>query len=979
MKRTALMLGAASVLALAAATAANAAEITGRITEATGDIGLQGAIVRIVETGQTTSTDRQGEFRFANVPAGEYTLEVSYLGADQQTRQVVLTSDADAVTTNFTLGGDVSVRDNILVVGQRGQLTDAINRQRSADGLIAVLSSDAVDRLPDENVAEAARRAVGVNVLNDQGEGRFVSIRGIDPNLNTTTVNGVRLPSPESDNRQVPLDVIDSDVLSSIVISKSLTPDMPGDTIGGNIEIETLSGLDQDDRLLQVRLRGIYADIVEDYGYRGSVTFADNFMDGRLGVALSVSDQERAFGSDNVEVDGGWDFGESVPFPGEFELRNYDITRERTSYVFNLDFDASESTSLYLRTTYSDFSDQEFRSRVENKFEDAEYSTAASGGGVAFFNATGSDEYEVDRDIKDRLETQTIYAIAAGGESIFGAWTADYQIAYAYAEEAEPNRIDAAFRQNFDTGVFGVDVSNPIRPRLVFGDAASEAAYFDASAYEFDDLEYLNGVAEDDEWSAEFNLNRETSFGRYYGYVQGGLSYRTREKGYTADLEVYDGFGPRDLFLDEFGETVDFGLNPIGVTPSAGALRQFFFANRSDFELDPINTAIGSAADFYRAEEDVFSGYLMASVDIDRLRIVGGVRVEDTEYAARGFEVLEQAVEEVVAGDVTGSFAGFIPAPALPGTLIADTVEADYDSVADETEIEGDRVYRREVRASNDYTDWLPSVNLRYEASDRMVLRGAYYASISRPNLAQAAPRVAIEQDDGGDVEAEFGNPDLERQQAHNFDVAVEYYPNRDSVVSAGLFYKSIDNFIAAQEFTGITVNGVAIDEGLSFVNIEEADLLGLELNYQQALTFLPGLLQHTVIGANYTYVDSEATLPGGREITLPLQSEQVANLILGYDDGDLDLRAALSFRDEYIDVIDEGGAGIDRIIDAHMQFDFSAKYDVTENLRAYLDFKNINDEPFVAVFRDGGRTVNSQYETYGWQAQFGFRYTFGG
>ncbi|MEQ8404532.1 MAG: TonB-dependent receptor [Oceanicaulis sp.] len=980
MKRTALMLGTASMLALAAATAADAAEINGRITESTGDIGLQGAIVRIVETGQTTTTDRQGEFRFANVPAGSYTVEVSYLGAEEQSRQVELAFDDATVTTNFTLGGDVAVTDNILVTGQRGQLTSAINRQRAADGLITVLSADAVDRLPDENVAEAVRRAAGVNVLNDQGEGRFVSIRGIDPNLNTTTVNGVRLPSPEADARQVPLDVIDSDVLSSIVISKSLTPDMPGDSIGGNIEIETLSGLDQDDRLFQVRLRGIYADIVEEYGYRGAITFADKFMNDRLGVALSVSDQERDFGSDNVEVDGGWDFDESVPFPGEYELRNYDITRERTSVVFNLDFDASESTELYLRTTFSEFSDQEYRARVENKFEDGEYDDAASGGNSVLVNGTADDEYEVDRDIKDRLESQIIYAIAAGGETFTGPWSFEYQLSYAFAEEEEPDRLDTAFRQQFDSGSFGLDITDAITPTLIFGDDASRDAYYDASAYEFDELEFLNGVAQDDEWAASFDARRDTRFGRHYGYVQAGVSARIREKGYEAELEVYDGFGPRDLTMDEFAEQIDFGLDRIGLTPDPIAIRNFFFSNQADFEFDPINSAIGSSGDFYEAEEDVLAGYLMGSVDIDRLRIVGGVRVEDTQYDSRGFEVLEQAVEVEVAGDQTGAFAGLIPAASLPGgALIADTVEAEYDAGADETVIEGDRVFRRDVTTSNDYTDVLPSFNLRYEASDRMVLRGAYYASISRPNLEQAAPRVAIEQSEDGDVEAEFGNPDLERQQAHNFDAALEYYPNRDAVLSLGVFYKSIDNFIAARQFEDITVNGIDIDEGASFVNIEESSLLGLEVNYQQALTFLPGLLQHTVIGANYTYVDSEATLPGGREITLPNQSQNVGNLIFGYDDGDLDLRAAVSYRDEFIDGLDEGGDGVDRIADAHVQLDVSAKYDVTDNLRAYLDFKNINDEPFVAVFRQNGRTVNSQYEEYGWQAQFGFRYSFGG
>lgn len=928
MKRMTTLLGAVSVAALAAS-AAQAGEINGRVTEATGAVGLQGAIVRVSETGQTVSTSRDGSFRLANVPAGDFTLVVDYLGADAQTRSVTLINADAVVETNFALGADVAVEDNILIIGQRGQLTSALNRQRAADGLISVLSADAVDRLPDENVAEAARRIAGINVLNDQGEGRFVSVRGIDPNLNTTTVNGVRLPSPEADNRQVPLDVIDSDVLSSIIISKSLTPDMPGDTIGGNIEIETLSGLDQDERLLQFSLRGIYADVVEEFGYRGSLTFADNFMDGRLGVALSISDQQRKFGSENAEVDGGWETGVSVPFPGEFENRNYDITRERTSVVFNLDFDATESTNLYLRSTYSDFSDQEYRSRVENKFEDPDYLDISSGGG-AFFDASTGDEFEVDRDIKDRLEEQTIYAIAVGGETVTGPWSVDYQLAYAYAEEAEPDRIDTGFRAKFDEGVFGVNVNDAMLPQVIFGDAAAEAAYLDASNYEFDGLEFLNGVAEDDEWSFQFNVQRDMAFGDYFGFIKSGVQYRTREKSYDATTLVYGGYdngSGDDLTLAGFASTVEYPLGNFGPAPVPQTVREFFNTNRADFELDDTDTLFASAGDDYSASEDVFSAYLMGSVDIDALRIVAGVRVEDTQF------------------DTTGN-----------------QIDEDLESVTS-------------VSSENEYTDWLPSVNLRYEASENVIVRGAYYASISRPNLAQTAPRIVIDDDD----EAEAGNPDLDRQQAQNFDLMVEYYPTEDAVISGGVFYKSIDNLIATfvDDNPG-QLNGADINELTTFANIDEADLLGFEFNYQQALTMLPSVLQHTIIGANYTYVDSDATLADGREITLPLQSQNVFNLMLGYDDGRLDLRAALSYRDEFIDELG-GEAAEDRIALEHTQIDFSAKYDLTDNMRLYFDFKNAFDEPFRAAFRDGGRELNSQYEEYGWQTQFGFRYTFGG
>jgi TonB-dependent receptor len=473
-------------------------------------------------------------------------------------------------------------------------------------------------------------------------------------------------------------------------------------------------------------------------------------------------------------------------------------------------------------------------------------------------------------------------------------------------------------------------VNDAMLPQVIFGDAAAEAAYLDASNYEFDGLEFLNGVAEDDEWSFQFNVQRDMAFGQYFGFLKSGVQYRTREKSYDATTLVYGGYDDGsgdDLTLAGFASSVEYPLGEFGPAAVPQTVRGFFNANRANFELDDTDTLFASAGDDYSASEDVFSAYLMGSVDIDALRIVAGVRVEDTQF------------------DTTGN-----------------QIDEDLESVTS-------------VSAENAYTDWLPSVNLRYEASENVIVRGAYYASISRPNLAQTAPRIVIDDDD----EAEAGNPDLDRQQAQNFDLMVEYYPTEDAVISGGVFYKSIDNLIATfvDDNPG-QLNGADINELTTFANIDEADLLGFEFNYQQALTMLPSVLQHTLIGANYTYVDSEATLADGREITLPLQSQNVFNLMLGYDDGRLDLRAALSYRDDFIDELG-GEAAEDRIALEHTQIDFSAKYDLTDNLRLYFDFKNAFDEPFRAAFRDGGRELNSQYEEYGWQTQFGFRYTFGG
>ena len=980
-KLSAALCAAASAFAISAA---QAGVIDGRVTDGTGTVGLEGATIVILETGQVATADRDGGFRFANVPAGDYTLETSYIGADPLRSSVTLETDSVTARPEIAIGDDVAVRDNVLVVGQRGALNSAISRQRASDRIITVLSSDAIGQLPDENVAEAARRAPGVNIQNDQGEGRFVSIRGANPNFVTTTLNGIRLTSPEADARQVPLDVIDSDILASVVITKSLTPDVDGDSIGGNIDIQTLSGLDQDDMLVKLKAAGIYTDQVEEFGQRYSGVFANKFLGGQLGVAGSVAWQRREFGSENIEVDDSeWTLDESVPYPDELEFRDYQITRERLSASLNLDYQHSDSTLFYVHGLYSDFSDQEYRSRVENKFGDPDFDAVNSGGTVAVLDGAADDPMEIDRDIKDRLETQKIYSIAGGMEVAKGPIEFDAVVAYTYAEEAEPDRLDTAFRSDEDldagfTGLFGIDVADTILPSLSFPDPAAEAAYFNADGFGFDGLELTNGLSQDEETTIAANLKYDIAdFFGGPGFVKSGFKIRSRNKRFNLDLQVFDGFSPRDLVLSEFVAPVDFALETINPVPSAGLVRDFFFANQSDFELNAVDTALESASANYTANEDVFAAYIMGQRRFGDVSVIAGVRVEHTEYEASGFNVLEQEFEDDFAGDLTANPEAVVPAPAVAGTLLAEDIDADFDAVANETTVEAARIYSQGVNTTNSYTDYLPSVNVRYDATDELVLRFGYYMTIVRPNLEDAAPRAAVAQDEDNEVEGELGNPNLSPQKAQNFDASIEFYPGNSSVISLGVFYKDIDDFIATSDISGLTVNGIAFDDGTLPINLTSAELYGAEFNFQMPLDMLPSPFDGLIVGANYTYVDSEASLESGRQIGIPGQSQHVATGILGYDKGPFDIRVAATYRDEYLDEIGSD-ADIDRYVDDHLQIDVSAKYKITDQWKVFTEFKNINDEAFVATIRPAGFSrLNSQYETYGWSAKFGIQFTY--
>lgn len=974
----------ASALAIAAALgAASAAVIEGRVTDGAGATPLDGALVRVEETGQVVAAGRDGRFRIAALPAGSYTLIVTYVGAEQQRFTVTLESDDAVARPDLRIGADLEVFDNVLVVGQRGALNSALSQQRASDKVITVIASDAIGQLPDENVAEAARRAAGINILNDQGEGRFISVRGADPNFVSTTINGVRIPSPEAEARQTPLDVIDSDILSAIVITKSLTPDIDADSIGGNVEIRTLSGLDQKNLLFKLKAAGLYANQTEDFGHRYSAIAANQFLDGRFGVAASAAWQRRNFGSENIEVDGPeYLFEGDIAYPAELEQRDYLITRQRFTGSLNLDYQATDALKFYVTGIYSEFSDDEIRTRSENKFGDGVFDPAASGASVAVIQASEDDEYEVDRDVRSRFEEQTIYSIVGGADYQTDRFSFDWSAAYSFAEESEPDRTLAAFRANFDEGLFGVDVSDGILPRLNFPDAASEAAYFDAGNYEFDEFEVLNGLTQDDELAFTANLRFDADLFGAPGYFQTGGKVRLRDKFYDVDIDVYDGFDGDDLLLSDFSTERDFRLDRINPSVDPVAFNNFFAANAGLFELNEVDSAIESAAANYDAEEDIFAGYALAQRQFGgRLSVVAGVRVEHTNYRATGNSVLTQEFETSFAGDVTGTTDpnDVIPAPAIPGVLLAEEIEFEFDADENETVLEAVRVFSTPVEARNSYTDVLPSVNAKLDVTDQVVARFGYYKSLARPNIEAAAPRIAIEQ--GEELAATVGNPNLDRQRAHNIDATLEWYPGGTALFSAGFFWKSIDGFIAPVQASR-EINGVLFDEVSTFENLESARILGFELTAQRSLDFLPGLLDGFLVSANYTFIDSEATADGGREITLPGQSRNVVTGIIGYEKGPLNLRFATTYRGDFLDEIgsseDAAGDPLDRIVDAHVQLDVTGKYQLTDRFQIFAEAKNVNNRPFVATVRpEGFGRLNSQFEEYGWSARFGVQFVY--
>ena len=251
--------------------------------------------------------------------------------------------------------------DTVLVVGQRAMMESAIARQRASDTVQSVVTRDAIGQFPDQNVAESTRRLTGINILNDQGEGRFISVRGLDPSLNAASLNGVRVPSPESDTRAVALDVVASELIESIEVKKTLIPEMDADTIGASIEINTTKAFDREDLYVSAVLEGSYNDLNGETSPKGSIDFSIPVSD-TFGIAGGLSYYDRKTSTDNMEMD-GWDEEDGLVYADTVEYRDYDVERKRLGASLSFDWKATDTTTLFARGIYSQFDDTEQRGR----------------------------------------------------------------------------------------------------------------------------------------------------------------------------------------------------------------------------------------------------------------------------------------------------------------------------------------------------------------------------------------------------------------------------------------------------------------------------------------------------------------------------------------------------------------------------------------------------------------------------------------
>ncbi|MET0272824.1 MAG: TonB-dependent receptor plug domain-containing protein, partial [Phenylobacterium sp.] len=458
--------------------------------------------------------------------------------------RLVLAAALLAWTPAFAQQSPTSV-DELVVTGQRASQQQAIDAKRDATAVIDAISADDLGRLADKNVAENLERLPGVGLFYDQGEGRYVSIRGIDSSLSNVTLNGVEVGNPDglAAETRVPLDVVGGQLLSRLEVVKVVTPDMDAQGIGGSVNLVTQSPFDsKKTAFANVNGQVGYQDaLAHSRPWQGDATIGGVFGGGRVGALLGVSGSSRKFRSNGFFPD-DWRAapGERGGLPTTVKYTNYTIKRERVGVSGALEFRPSDTDKFYLRGLYSKFTEDEHRQRFRGDF--------GSNLANVTFNPDGytgvAANVDSREDLREEYKEKSITQVAIGGEQERGAWKADYDLAYGYNEVVEPNRL-WQFRSVAANTTYDFDM----RPLLF----TAEPRNLPLSNMGFRQYQEQDENGNEIAWAGRANIRRDIDLGDG-GYVKVGAKLRDDDKKFDGRTDVWDrGAGANRFTLADFG------------------------------------------------------------------------------------------------------------------------------------------------------------------------------------------------------------------------------------------------------------------------------------------------------------------------------------------------------------------------------------------------------------------------------------------
>ena len=573
---------------------------------------LAGAVVVIDSDKLSAVTDLDGFFSFANLSSGNHSLKVTYIGFLPVSKTITVSEES---TIDDIVMSDTSRELNeVVVTGVFSGQQRAINAQKNNVNITNVVSADQIGKFPDSNIGDALKRISGINVQYDQGEARFGQVRGTPAEFSSVTINGSRLPSAEGDIRNVQLDLIPSDMIQTIEVSKTLMPDQDGDAIGGSINLVTKNS---PHRFTVGAVAGTgYNWISRKAQMNFGLTLGNRFFNNRFGVMLAASYNNAPAGSYDTEFIWEKDDNGKI-YINDYQIRQYFVTRERQSYSLSLDWKFNDYNKIWFKGIFNNRNDWENRYRTTLKDI-----TSEGKADVRVQTKGGSGDER-----NARLERQRTMDFTLGGENRLGILGIDWKLGYARATEKRPNERYIDYRLKSQR--FSFDLSNPRESFATPDEGYTMTLNDDFSLKEL--TQQQEDIVEQD-FKAALDFKARLS---ERSKIKFGFKFVNKTKDKEIDYYEYTPVDKKGFNKDALAHSVNESTDRFVDKKFLGSL------NLDDSNLFEREQIAEELAGNFHARENVASGYVRIDSRLsDHLNFMGGLRVENTSlrYIGRNYD-----------------------------------------------------------------------------------------------------------------------------------------------------------------------------------------------------------------------------------------------------------------------------------------------------------------------------------------------------
>ncbi|MEN8228907.1 MAG: TonB-dependent receptor [Bacteroidota bacterium] len=935
--------------------------LKGSLTDAQTGETLIGAHAILEGTSFGTIADLDGNYVLHNVPAGDYTLMVSYIGYEKKEVLVTVSSGKETIVDVELDFSGVMLGAVEVTAQAQGQIA-AINQQLAARSIKNVVSAARIQEIPDANAAEAVGRLPGISLLREGGEGQKVVIRGLSPKYSKVSIGGVQMASTDNSDRSADLSMISPYMLDGIEVTKAAMPDQEADVMGGTVNFILKEA--PDSLHFEVMAQTGYNGLKNQFGdYKFVVNGSNRFFNQKLGVFALVDIENRNRSSFEADVIYG---------KGEHPEDRNSTYDELGAYVSSLALkDVSREIHRYGGTLIFDYRLPNGKIRFDNFLSRIEKEVIARTE-VLSPGAGNTHAYKLSHNNNDL----TVMTNSLRLENNFNGLELNAGLSYSYSENRVPRIVDFS----------GMD-------KQAFGDSAQTAKYKhpsevmnylkeDLSEALLSDVRFANSFNKAYEVASDINLQYTFRLSKQItALVKTGAMLKNQGKEFNIESErtpfAWD-FRWNDLVVNEFFEDSYLGSADLPYTlfidPDYERLQfpgdDYSISNAPDVDLangvadlmHELDTSyydyVSSLKDDYNGFEKYRAAYLMSEIKFsDKITFIPGVRYEYNQTQYNG----------------------------IRGNASSNNFYDAYEHIDTTT------------TRTNGF--WLPMFHLKYKPVDWLDFRLAYTRTLTRPNFNQIIPSWNITM-----IDISWNNPELKPSQASNYDAYVSFYTNRIGLFTLGGFLKRIDDMIFRTEPTGnfdfesTGLPDYARGKPLTrWINNEyQVDLWGIETEWQTNFWYLPGALKGLVFNINYTHTFSEAHYPRTNKETvytppatfetvytdtaytnrLFLQPNDIVNITLGYDYKGFSIRLSMLYTDDIFRVANYYTA-FQSTSAASMRWDVSVKQELpVEGMQLFANFNNITGASDLYLIEGrGGYPDREQY--YGLTADIGVRYKF--